>query len=206
MNKLNDLSKANSELTQERDSSLSSAKRRCMGLNNSFKCKFVQCCELEDRYEAVISRLNAQLSKCREEKLRLQESASKNVNVDTERVFLESHEKLAALTAERQVLLTTVEVLEADLRCLRGEHDRDGTPALTLSLTSCSRLLLHDVRPVSDTYRPASPQSAGPQDSFSFKDVLLIGDSHLRYAGRQCVSSGAYWGLSPEICRQAVCI
>ncbi|KAG8274991.1 hypothetical protein J6590_095972 [Homalodisca vitripennis] len=48
LSKLNDLSKANSELTE----------RRCSNLDKSYRDMSVECCELEAQYEADISRLS----------------------------------------------------------------------------------------------------------------------------------------------------
>ncbi|KAG8306439.1 hypothetical protein J6590_047850 [Homalodisca vitripennis] len=61
LSKLNDLSKANSELSEELGilkENLSSAERRCSNLDKSYRDMSVECCELEAQYEADISRLS----------------------------------------------------------------------------------------------------------------------------------------------------
>ncbi|KAG8255828.1 hypothetical protein J6590_083271 [Homalodisca vitripennis] len=61
LSKLNDLSKVNSELSEELGilkENLSSAERRCSNLDKSYRDMSVECCELEAQYEADIARLS----------------------------------------------------------------------------------------------------------------------------------------------------
>ncbi|KAG8256409.1 hypothetical protein J6590_069091 [Homalodisca vitripennis] len=91
LNKLNDVSKNNSDLKQEADSlrsSLSASEERCLDLN-------------------------------------------------------ESQAKIEPLVAERRALMTTVEVLEAEMKCLRGElRGRRERANLQLVTISCPSFLL----------------------------------------------------------------
>lgn len=45
-------------------------------------------------------------------------------DLDVSKVLRESKEKVAAITADCQWLLVSMEVLEADIKCLRGELRR----------------------------------------------------------------------------------
>lgn len=232
MSKLNDLSKENSDLKQEVKSitsNLVSVEHRCMDLNNSYKDKSMACCELEEQYDSDINTLNAQLVKCKEDNARLQETVNRQLNVDNDMLLVETREKIASLTEERQCLLTSIEVLEADVRALRVELRQAESRARQRWASADDSLLAEMTlagtrsRPPSTPTTadqstttpdrdgsdqptiPSSPPvphaftptlSADPQDS-SFKNVLLIGDSHLRYASSKCLLKGAYIECCP---------
>ncbi|KAG8285226.1 hypothetical protein J6590_085204 [Homalodisca vitripennis] len=87
----------------------------------NYKGKAVECCEMEEQTDADIRKLTRQLAQCREENARLQRRVVNSELVDTNRLILESREKIATLTAERQGLLTSLEVREAEVKCLRVE-------------------------------------------------------------------------------------
>ncbi|KAG8267243.1 hypothetical protein J6590_055433 [Homalodisca vitripennis] len=71
------------------------AENRCATLKTA-KGKSLECCELEDQYESEIRRLNTQLAQA----------------------------KRISPTEERHDLPTTIDVLEADVKCLRAEMRR----------------------------------------------------------------------------------
>ncbi|KAG8242289.1 hypothetical protein J6590_069181 [Homalodisca vitripennis] len=99
---------------------LACLEERCLDLHVSFKDKSVACCQLKDQYDVDISNLNNLLAKSREENTALKEwldlMPKHNSNI-----IQGSQTKVEALVAERRPLLTTVEVLEAEIKCLRGE-------------------------------------------------------------------------------------
>lgn len=219
MDKLNDMAKMNSDLNEEvllLRAEITSADVRCSDLNRSFRDKSLQCYELEDLHDAEICRLTTQLKEQKTEIARLRENT--NDNLDVQRMIQESEEKVAVLTVERKRLITSLEVLEADVKCLRSELRRaeslarrrrssvDLGESLLAELTAAGdqQTTSSDERePVSvaqqstSTQNPASDMDLSPPLSDTstlqspFKDVLLIGDSHLRYASTQCVASGA---------------
>ncbi|KAG8285635.1 hypothetical protein J6590_076479 [Homalodisca vitripennis] len=51
---------------------LSTAEGRCTSLNDSYKVKDVECCEIEEQSDAEIRKLSTQLVQCKEENARLQ--------------------------------------------------------------------------------------------------------------------------------------
>lgn len=222
-NKLNDVSRSHSELKQEVETlqdSLATAEARCLNLNVSFKDKSVACCELEDQYDADINNLSNLLDKCRAENSSLKERLDHSP-VQTDRLVLESQERITLLTAERRSLLTTVEVLEADIKCLRAQlrkaeslakqrrssygddlmtelHAAEETTLLTtahhqitLSQTPHTPSSQSVVNPPPP--RPASaPQAPSAEASMDLKSALLIGDSHVRHASKECADRGAF--------------
>lgn len=233
LSRLNDLSKENNELTQEiaslRDD-LSQAQERCVDLNMSFKGKSRECCEIEDQYEAETRSLQAQLSKCRQENEQLKATVEGNPTLDTAGVIAECQEKVATLTTERQCLITTIQTLEADLKCLRSELPGLETQVKRARTSDSSNLLTElaaaetakgniTPAPISITHPDTdsaastsfSPTPSGESGSSSvgdehrrraaslprMKDVLIIGDSHLRYSTKPCLTEGAYVECCP---------
>lgn len=220
--KLNDVIKSNIDLKGDIKSLqtyLSAAEERCMNLDVSFKDKSVTCCELEEQYEADMNNLNSLLGKCKEENASLKERLDL-VPVQTQRLIAESQEKIEVLTAERKGLLTTMEVLEAEIKCLQAELRRAETRAKQRRPSTSDDLLseLHAAevaisspltsRPPASSQPTASPAvnqpptipypspkphaitpPAAPKD---FKSVLVIGDSHVRHAGKNCAARGAF--------------
>ncbi|KAG8307927.1 hypothetical protein J6590_010380 [Homalodisca vitripennis] len=125
--------------------------------------------------------------------------------------------------------LLIVEVLEADVKCLRVELRRaetlarrrpvsvddslllelkmaDTTPSPEQETTdmpaTCSVKLRDDHDPAVSSPAP-KPRSSSPdpQDSSGssdFNHVLLIGNSHMRYASKECVSRGIHLECCPE--------
>ncbi|KAG8325304.1 hypothetical protein J6590_071095 [Homalodisca vitripennis] len=196
MDKLNRLCKHNTDL-QDR---LSSAETRCMDLNKSFK-------EKSDQLDTDVVGLRAELDECKAENLRLKQSLRRDL--DMERLMRESEEKIAALTADRQQLLTTVQVLEADIICLRGElrqakaqsrKRRTSVAGSTLlaELTAATETSVLPQKPSPADYQqppasgpsppqsrpaPPAPPTQAPADK-PFKNILLLGDSHLRYSSK----------------------
>lgn len=222
LSRLNDITRDNSELKEEIDSlkaDLSAAELRCLDLNDSFKDKSVACCQLEDQYDADINNINCLLAKCREENASLRERLDL-VPVLSDRLIIESQEKIDVLTAERRGLLTTIEVLEADIKCLRADLRRAETRAKQRRPSTCDDLLselhaaeeavsspLSSVQPTCSTattitvnqptvnHLPSSPPTAPTTPSINnkeFKSVLLIGDSHVRHSSKDCADRGAF--------------
>ncbi|KAG8270334.1 hypothetical protein J6590_087562 [Homalodisca vitripennis] len=107
LSKLSDSRKVNCELKQEMkllSANLIAAENKCLDLNNSFKDK-------TDDYESKTEQLN----KVTEQNVCLKDLVDKTRNNDSDRLVAESNEKIKALTADRKCLLTTIEVLEADV-------------------------------------------------------------------------------------------
>ncbi|KAG8259198.1 hypothetical protein J6590_014669 [Homalodisca vitripennis] len=124
MSVLNSSLKENSVLKHHIESlqdDLTSAEHRCLTLDNSFKGKSVQIFEMEDNYEGEIKKLKDELSTCKADNTRLQETVDRGVEAEVTRMLAESQEKIDTLTSKRRGLLTTFEVLEADIKCLRAE-------------------------------------------------------------------------------------
>lgn len=230
LSKLNDFFKMNNELNHELESlkeDLAAAQNRCVDLNKSFKGITRECCEIEEMCEQEARSLQAQLSKCREENEQLKAAIQENEYSDTGRIIAESQERVATLTAERQCLMTSIEVLEADLKSLRSELRNLESQAKKTRRAATSDDLLTELAaaeaaqgtqvsgPVtrhqllvpgsaastflSTPTPPPAPVStaAVPFPSPPMKDVLLIGDSHLRYSTKTCLDKGAYIECCP---------
>ncbi|KAG8293389.1 hypothetical protein J6590_018804 [Homalodisca vitripennis] len=204
--KLNNSCKVNKELNQDLSvlrEQLENIENKFSGLNNSFKEKAEEYNEQEDEASEKISRLTQQLNEIREENMQMKASHRETEKMDIERLKLEHEEKVTVLHAERRCLLTTIEVLEADLEILRLEvrsmsaREKQGQAAADIytELHHCRGIthLAADVYP-----RPChSSDSAGGNFGGDLKKVLLIGDSHLRYASRSCVERGAIVDCCP---------
>lgn len=223
LNRLNDMTKNNNDLKKEVEllqDNLSASEERCFGLNISYKDKSVACCVLEEQYDADLSNLTTQLAKLREENENLKNRLEDNANIEVNRLYLESLEKIEVLTAERKQLMTTVEVMEADIKCLRAELRRAETK-WRQRRSSGDDLMAELAAAEATSYCPPSPHrpctaNAASQTSTSamdvtppdlplpptppadgFKSVLLIGDSHVRYSSRQCVNKGCFLECCP---------
>ncbi|KAG8291249.1 hypothetical protein J6590_065116 [Homalodisca vitripennis] len=125
LSKLNEISQVSSELKAEVVSlqdKLTSAKKRCIDLNIGFKDKSLVCCELEEQYDTEVNSLTEQLTDYKSENERLRNQLDKAL--DTDALIAGYEAKLTTLTDERKNLLTTMEVLEADVKCLRAELRR----------------------------------------------------------------------------------
>ncbi|KAG8294734.1 hypothetical protein J6590_096515, partial [Homalodisca vitripennis] len=218
--KLNNSCKVNKELNQDLSvlrEQLENIENKFSGLNNSFKEKAEEYNELEDEASEKISRLTQQLNEIREENRQMKASHRETEKMDIERLKLEHEEKVTVLHAERRCLLTTIEVLEADLETLRMEvgsmsaREKQSQAAADIytelslaSLNSDEPRTVATTAVASPTLLPASaPAPATPQTqpggnfSRDLKKVLLIGDSHLRYASRSCVERGAIVDCCP---------
>lgn len=222
MTTLDDACKENSLLQREIDSvreDLVSAENKCLDLNKSFKGMTLECCELEDNLEAKTRDLENQLAQYKEENKKLQEAVNKDTDPEVTRLLSESTEQINVLTAERKCLLTTIEVLESEIKCLRAElrssernarrrsssyHDLTSLPSCTChsqpsqSPTSQSQPIHHTPAPQPTT----SPLLPSPLETAKhkplvdhvkdFNKVLVVGDSHLRYSSFKCSSRGAF--------------
>lgn len=113
----------------------------------------------------------------------------------------ESDEKIAVLNTERRCLLTTIEVMDAEMKCLRADvarleqrvkeqpsTDTPAQPDLHAELTTAATTsATSTTQPPTTTFTPQHSNH-----SPVFKDVLLIGDSLLRFSARDCCNKGAY--------------
>jgi len=206
LNKLNDLCKDNSGLLKEANElreELFLIQEKYGNLNASFKDKATERSEVEDHMQGEINEVTKALNEVTEENKELKASLMKYNKLAVDQVQEECDAKLAALTAERKSLLTTIEVLEADVRCLRaevrkmeqrarrrrssaGEEDLSLMAELSSGLmeTSCPAL---DVTSSDVDQQPLSSVSGVSTDS---REMLLIGDSLLRYSSEQCMNIG----------------
>lgn len=112
--KLNNVCKKNTDLRNE-----GTGLQDILLLAESFKNKSVAYCELEDQLDTNVASLTVGLDEFKAEKLQLKERMIQNLDMDS--MMRESEENIAALPADRQRLLAPVEVLEADIKCLRRE-------------------------------------------------------------------------------------
>ncbi|KAG8307931.1 hypothetical protein J6590_006906 [Homalodisca vitripennis] len=211
--KLNNSCKVNKELNQDLSvlrEQLENIENKFSGLNNSFKEKAEEYNELEDEASEKISRLTQQLNEIREENRQMKASHRETEKMDIERLKLGHEEKVTVLHAERRCLLTTIEVLEADLETLRLEVGIIQAAADIYTELSLAALNSDEPRTVattavaSPTLLPTStpaPATLQTQPGGNFggdlKKVLLIGDSHQRYASRSCVERGAIVDCCP---------
>ncbi|KAG8287353.1 hypothetical protein J6590_040434 [Homalodisca vitripennis] len=182
---------------------LTSAKHRCLTLDNSFKRK-------------SIKKLKDELRTCKADNTRLQETVDRGIEAEVTRMLAESQEKIVPLTSERRGLLKTLEVLEVDIKSLRAElrseetrakHRRSSFADTTLiqspsqaestSVPSCSQQPV----PVTVTQPvPAPPVPDIPKQGNGireFSNVLLIGDSHLRHSSAKCWNKEAFVEFCP---------
>ncbi|KAG8268998.1 hypothetical protein J6590_011609 [Homalodisca vitripennis] len=191
----------NSSLKENND--LTSAEDRCLTLDNSFKGKSDQIFEMEDNYEAEIKKLKDELSTCKADNTRLQVTVDRGVEAEVTRMLAESQEKIVTLTSERRGLLTTLEVLEADIKCLRAELRSAETRAKQRRSSFADTTLIQSPSQAESTSVPSCSQQPVPvtvtqpvpaptvQDIpqqgngvKEFSNVLLIGDSHLRHSSK----------------------
>lgn len=229
MSALNDSCKVNGDFQQEIDSlreNLTLAENRCLDLNNSFKVRNLECCELEDNHEAQTQELNTHLARYKEENTRLKAALNRDADAEVRRVLAESEEKITALTNERRCLLTTVEVLESEVKCLRAElraaesrarqrrssiqdfpslldlsfssPPAQPTPAPQPTATSQPTVISQATQtqlPPKTTTVPSTPLTTkrlSTNNVKDFKQVLIIGDSHLKYSSLKCSEKGAF--------------
>jgi len=199
---------------EELQESLVLAEQKCSGLNSSFRSMTAEHHELSDQYTEEITNLKSELRQTRQDNADLRESLRSYQQSDVARMKIECEKRVSALNAERQCLLTTIEVLEADVRCLRAEVRRMEQRArqrrvscsdldVSASVTpdgGCSGLT--DTAPC-DEPAPPSPHHLDPATTSpgqclgDFRNVLIIGDSLLRHASMDCVNRGAYLECCP---------
>lgn len=163
-----------------------------------------------DQYDADIAKLNSQLDR------QLQETVNQQTVIDTKRLLMEICDKIATLTAECQCLVTSIKVLESDVKTLRAGQaetrarqrwvSADDSLLVEMSVSeayinppsvpSAVERTIESVGSSSRTANSHSPPlphaltvsitpSPNPQDC-SFKNVLLIGDSHLNFKPTVC--------------------
>ena len=206
MTELNNVIKENIDLkreVQDLSSTLQAAENRCTDLNSSYREKAGECHALEDQLEARIAQLNADLTRGREENLKLTKTLSELQGDDIVRLLDESEDKIAALSAERRCLLTTIEVLDADVRCVRGQLSRLEEEKKSWESGLLPEALDDDtpsarcIPPEAVTTPSAQPAHRDIGHTEDFKDVLIIGDSLLRYASKKSVYRGAYLECCP---------
>ncbi|KAG8324661.1 hypothetical protein J6590_086979 [Homalodisca vitripennis] len=169
---------------------------------------------MEDNYEAEIKKLKDELSTCKADNTSLQETVDRGVEAEVMRMLAESQEKID--TSERRGLLTTLEVLEADIKCLRAELRSAETRAKQRRPSFADTTLIQSPSQAESTSVPSCSQQPVPvtvtqpvpaptvQDIpqqgngvKEFSNVLLIGDSHLRHSSVKCWNKGAFVECCP---------
>lgn len=207
LSKLNELCKLKSDLQKkntELHRDLTAVENKCDNLNTSVKEKCLESNEIEHLLEEEIVKLKRKINQLRDENVDLRGSLDRAVNVDVDRIIKESDEKIAVLNTERRCLLTSIEVMEAEMRCLKGEvasleqrvreqptpsvTDNPTPPDLQSELTAAATVVT--TIPVQPPTTTLTPQHSN--HSPLFKDVLLIGDSLLRFSSKDCSNKGAF--------------
>lgn len=225
MNQLNAKFKQIHDLEKELQSisrDLDAAENRVQSLNCSFRDKSIECNVLEDESTEIISELRKQCKELTDQNVALSSRIKDNVHYDIEnfnKLISDNQVKIQTMTEERKCLLTTIEVLEAELGCLRtqivGLEARASSPAepvLTHLPAAPSETPLTDVGEGPDDLcggdssgccneqynvtleaPKASKESVGTRDN----TVLIIGDSLVRQASLNCVYKGALLECCP---------
>jgi len=210
MTRLNDVCKENTDLKMKVNRlcvDLSSVEMKNGDLNTSLKDKANVLFEMEDNFQTEIDNIRDELAQTKEENRKLTIALNESNSFDVNRLRAQSEEKVASLTAERRRLLTTIEVLDADVKCLRAELRRMEQRSRQ-RLSSFNGLLAETSLPSSAVSSPAaaapstssvasqpSEPRPGADSDISLEgdhhgDVLLIGDSLLRYASKKCMLKG----------------
>lgn len=126
----------------------------------------------------------------------------------------EMQDKITILTADRFRLVTTVEVVEADIKCLSVELRRAESQAkkrrssagdnllaeMSAVETSCALLsetVCVTIGTNTEFFTSDPPCSSSAGDQNESRDKFMIEDSHLRYAGKDCVNKGVYLECLP---------
>ncbi|KAG8270521.1 hypothetical protein J6590_084008 [Homalodisca vitripennis] len=191
---------------------LTSAEKRCIDLNIGFKDKSVVCCELEEQYDTEVNSLTEQLTDYKSENERLRNQLDEAL--DTNALIAGYEAKLTTLTAERKNLLTTMEVLEADVKCLRAKQRRSSAGDDILSEISMSEAICNQSPltpgpskqscsrvddPVTTPPAPPPPRTTDQPIPIrkEFNTVLIVGDSHLRHSTKDCAMKGAFVECCP---------
>jgi len=210
MTRLNDKCKENTDLKKEVDKlcmGLSSVEMKNVDLNTSLKDKTSMFFEMEDAYQTDIAQVKDELMHIKEENRKLIASLN-GADLDVNRLRDENEEKIASLTAERSRLLTTIEVMEADVKSLRAEL-RSMEKQARQRRSSFNELLADARLPSLNITSPAAPSTSSvssppseprpgadsdvsieADDCSKYDEVLLIGDSMLRYASKKCMFKG----------------
>jgi len=209
MTRLDNLCKENTDLKNEVDKlcmGLSSVEMKNDDLNASLKDKTGVLFEIEDAYQTEIGQIKDELAQVIEENRTLKVSLN---SLDVDRLRAESEDKIASLSEERSRLLTTIEVMEADVKSLRAElrsMERRGRQRRS----SFNEILDDASLPSFNVSSPAAPSTSSVSsppfeprpgavsdvsiegdDCNEYDEVLLIGDSLLRYASEKCMFKGA---------------
>ncbi|KAG8244043.1 hypothetical protein J6590_031045 [Homalodisca vitripennis] len=229
LSKLNDTTKSNEDLKRDIEDvrlDLVAAENRCTDLNKSFKGISLECCELESKQEDEVRQLNLQIAQCKKENEQLKEQIDRHGTVNTANIIAEHQQRIDLLSGERKCLLTTIEVLEAEIESMRLELKRleiqvseqpivedDENVVLaelpTSAATEATLILPSVTAPPTPAINP-TPQATPPPTSSDtsdppcvshhtkdFKKVLLIGDSHLRHSSFEAVVRGAHLECCP---------
>ncbi|KAG8281333.1 hypothetical protein J6590_060969 [Homalodisca vitripennis] len=147
--------------------------------------------------------------------------------LETDVLIADYEAKITTLSADRKNLLTTLEVLEADVKCLRAELRRAESRAkqrrssvgddilaeLSMSEKICNQTSTSTVPPSNPgpskqaCSRVDHPATTPPAPSIStdthiachreFNTVLIVGDSHLRHSTKDCEMKGAFVECCP---------
>ncbi|KAG8245985.1 hypothetical protein J6590_095121 [Homalodisca vitripennis] len=225
MNQLNVKCKEISDLEKElssRNRDLEAAENRVQTLNCSFREKSVECNLLEDESTEIIMGLKQQCKELTEQNLALSDRIKENVQLDVgniDKLLVDNKAKVEALGEERKCLLTTIEVLEAELVCLRAQiagleaRVNYSVGTLTPSPATLSETPLMDLGVGPDDLcggdvsgccdAQSTVNLEAPNEKIvdnvaaSSGKMLIIGDSLVRQASLKCVYKGAMLECCP---------